>query len=101
MDFANLANYRFINLSIRIETIGPNHLAEYTTVPSVVEVRSMFEIEELDGRTGGFNLRERPVLAPYMKDYYANGDDSPLTYRKRLDISRWGLWLARENGIAI
>jgi GNAT superfamily N-acetyltransferase len=61
----------------------------------------MLAIEAIDDGIGGLSLLERPVDVPYTKDYDAYRDGEPLNWRSRFDISRWGMWIARESGEAV
>lgn len=88
-------------MSTSIEAIGPNQLVDYAKVPMVCHVKSMLAIEEFDGGIGGLSIRERPVQVPYTKDYDAYRDGGPLNWPARFDISRWGMWIARERGEAV
>jgi GNAT superfamily N-acetyltransferase len=85
-------------MSASIESIGPSRLADYGSVPSVCKVDLILSVEEIEGGIGGLGLRERPIDAPYTKDYDAYRDGGPLDWPSRFDISRWGLWIAHENG---
>ena len=56
-------------MSFSIEAIGPERLADYASVPNVIEVKSIFVVEEIDRGAGRFELHEQPVPVPYLKDY--------------------------------
>ena len=47
---------------------------------------------------GGMVLVERPVVAPWAKDYDADAGEGPARWRERFDVSRWGFLLARAGG---
>jgi GNAT superfamily N-acetyltransferase len=79
-----------------IEEISPDGLAEYSSIPSRFTVKSILEVELLDGGLGGMLLHERPVR-PYIKDYDAHGE-SPADWPKRFDVTNWGFFLARMAG---
>jgi GNAT superfamily N-acetyltransferase len=85
-------------MAASIETIGPNRLAEYASVPMTCEFKSMLVVEEIDSGVGGLRLRERPVQPQQIKDYDVCDEGGPLNWPQRFDISRWGLWIARERG---
>jgi GNAT superfamily N-acetyltransferase len=88
-------------MSLSIESIGPNRLAEYASVPSVIEIESMYLVNENDRVTGKFELHEQPVPVPYRKDYDSYGQRGPLDWPQRFDVSRWGFWLASDFGEAV
>ncbi len=77
-----------------IDEISPDHLAEYAIIPSRFLVKSVLEVELVDGGLGGMLLHEHPVRRPYIKDYDANGE-SPVDWPKRFDVTNWGFFLAR------
>jgi len=70
-------------------------LDEYATVPIAFEVRSVFEVAEAGG---GFELTERPVAAPYLKDHDAIPGEGPATWPKHFDLSSWALFAAWRDG---
>lgn len=82
-------------MAVLIEAIGVDRLAEYASVPIVCEVRSKMVVEDIGSGSGG-ELAERAVENPYIKDYdsYVGG---PCEWAKRFDLSRWGLWVARQG----
>jgi GNAT superfamily N-acetyltransferase len=88
-------------MSLSIEAIGPERLAEYASVPSVVEVRSMFVVDESVCGAGRFEFPEQSVPVPYRKNYDSYGQGGPFDWPRRFDVSRWGLWLASAFGDAV
>jgi GNAT superfamily N-acetyltransferase len=88
-------------MSLSIEAIGPERLAEYASVPSVVEVRSMFVVDESDRGVGRFEFHEQSIPFSYRKDYDLYGQRTPLEWPRRFDVSRWGFWLASDSGETI
>ncbi len=88
-------------MSFSIEAIGPERLADYASVPNVIEVKSIFVVEEIDRGAGRFELHEQPVPVPYLKDYDTYGHGAPLDWSRRFDVSKWRIWLARDCGYAI
>jgi len=85
-------------MALVIDAIGADRLADYADVPMVCDVRSMLAVDEIDGGMGGLVFRKQPVKIPYDKDYDAYADGGPLDWPKRFDISKWGLWIGREDG---
>lgn len=82
-------------MAIEIEQIGPERLADYASIPMVCPVRTILEVEPINRGIGGLALHERSVAVPYSKDYDADGNNGPLHWPKRFDMTSWGLWLAR------
>jgi GNAT superfamily N-acetyltransferase len=60
-------------------------------------VQSVFEVREEQG--GGFELLERRLDAPFVKDYDAL--ESPATWAERFDVSTWGLITAYLDGVRV
>jgi GNAT superfamily N-acetyltransferase len=88
-------------MSLSIEAIGPERLAEYASVPSVIDVESMFVVNENDRIAGQSELHEQPVPVFYRKDYDSYGQGTPLDWPQRFDVSGWGFWLASDFGEAV
>jgi ribosomal protein S18 acetylase RimI-like enzyme len=70
---------------------------EYARVPIAFEVRSVLDVSARDGAPG-FELVERPVDAPFVKDYDAIAGNRPSDWARRFDVSRWGMLCARAEG---
>ncbi len=73
-------------------------LAELAGVPTAFRVDCVVDATR-DGE-GGAQLIERPVPAPWVKDYDAL-DGGPLAWPGQLDLSRGALILAREEGACV
>jgi GNAT superfamily N-acetyltransferase len=84
-------------MSITIIEIPPERLAEYDQVPSKFLVKSILEVELLDGGLGGILLKEVRVEKPYIKDYDSYGE-LPSDWPKKFDVSKWGFFLALDMG---
>jgi GNAT superfamily N-acetyltransferase len=79
-------------------TGGPaDELAEYARIPIAFEVRSVLDVEARGGGLGGFALAERAVEVPWIKDY-DQGEDRPLRWARRFDVSRWRAFAAHVDG---
>jgi GNAT superfamily N-acetyltransferase len=72
-------------------------LAQHATIPIAFIVESVFEVSER--HSGGFDLVERRLDRPYLKDYDAI--ESPTTWAARFDVSTWGLIGAYRDGARI
>jgi GNAT superfamily N-acetyltransferase len=82
-------------MKIVIEEISPDRLDEYARIPIVLEVKSILEVELVDGGLGGMHLHEVPVR-PYTKDYDGYGE-LPTDWPKRFDVKNWGFFLVRMD----
>lgn len=75
-----------------------DQLSEYSTLSIAFQVEQVLQIELLQGGLGGMTLSERPIEAPYLKDYDALPGNHPLELPRQFDLSRWGLLAARIDG---
>lgn len=82
-------------MKITIEEITPQELFEYDRVPIALEVKTMLQVQLVEGGLGGMLLKEEPVI-PYIKDYDAGGE-LPSDWPKKFDVTKWGFFLARNG----
>jgi len=82
-------------MKITIEEISPERLGEYANIPIAFMVRSIFQIELVDGGLGGMSMLEVPVEHPYIKEY--DSEESPEDWPKKFDIANWGFFLAKAD----
>ncbi len=73
-------------------------LAEHGRVPIAFRVESVVDVAPRAPGRGGFDLLERRLDAPYLKDYDALAGGGPAGWAERFDVSRWGLIAARVSG---
>ncbi len=85
-------------MEIGISLAGPECLAEFATVPSAFEVRSLLRPLLLDGGLGGITLQHEPVQSPYRKDYDVSEEGGPEGWAREWNLSTWGFFLARHAG---
>jgi GNAT superfamily N-acetyltransferase len=85
-------------MPLTIDTIGPQRLAEYASVPIAFEVRAILYVDDAGHGVDATILHEQAVQAPYVKDYDSYADEGPTHWPMRFDVSRWGLFLARDEG---
>jgi GNAT superfamily N-acetyltransferase len=83
-------------IEVREESVA--ELPEVARISIVFEVRSVFNVAPGGGVRGGFDLVERPIARPWLKDYDAAPDEGPLAWPARFDLSRWGVLVARRSG---
>lgn len=76
-------------------------LPEYARIPISFEVRSVLEVQLVDGGLRGFRLTERPVDPPTIKDYDGEKGEGPTRWAKRWDISNWAVISALQDGSRI
>lgn len=70
-------------------------LPEYARVPIAFTVDRVLDVTDRSDHPGGFALSERPLAAPYEKDYDAIAGEGPLQWARRFDLSNWQLFIAR------
>jgi GNAT superfamily N-acetyltransferase len=84
------------SMTIEVRQESLSTLSEYARVPIAFEVRQVLDVAAGDG-PGEFVLSERPVEAPYVKDYDAL-EGGPARWAERFDVSGWALFGARIEG---
>jgi GNAT superfamily N-acetyltransferase len=84
-----------VAVETREEPIGL--LAEHARIPIGFRVETILDPSSVESGLGGIALRERPVEAPYVKDYDAANDRGPTAWPKRFGVANWGL-IAAYNG---
>ena len=86
-------------MPLTIIPISPDRLAEYASVPMVIDIRSIVVLDKLEvhlpTRPNPL-LQEDPIAIPYRKDYDTQ-DGGPLQWPNRFDLSGWSFWLARDG----
>jgi GNAT superfamily N-acetyltransferase len=82
---------------------SPELLVEYTRIPIAFEVRSVYRVEELSPDMPGFRLVEELLAESYIKDYdrYDGPDGAAVNWSRHFDVTRWGFFIAREEGRAV
>jgi GNAT superfamily N-acetyltransferase len=83
-------------MPVQIVEIGPERLGDYASLPIKLEVKSLLQVELVDGGMGGMLLRQVPVERPYIKDYDAYGEN-PTDWSKLFDVTNWGFFLAMDG----
>ena len=73
-------------------------LADYASVPIAFQVRSVLDVADSPGGSGGWVLTGRRLDAPYLKDYDAIPGEHPTGWPDRFDVSGWGWLAARVEG---
>lgn len=71
-------------------------LQEYAGIPNTFGVELVLDV--LEQGPGDFELTERRVDVPYVKDYDAINGANPSHWAKRFNVSKWGLFTARMEG---
>ena len=85
-------------MAIEIVEQSADSLREYGKVPIAFTVDSRYRVEAVDRGLGGWRLTEEPVAPPYVKDYDDVGDERPLRWSRRWDMSNWVILAAVERG---
>jgi GNAT superfamily N-acetyltransferase len=74
-------------------------LQDYAQIRMSFEVRRVLDVLAINDGLGGFTLSERKLPAPYLKDYDAI--ESPLQWQRSFDMSNWGFFVARAEGVRL
>lgn len=85
-----------MNFTIVEELISA--LAAYGTIPIRFEVRTVYDVHVKDRGLGGFELVERALETPWIKDYDAIKSEGPTRWAKKWNISNWGILSAFVDG---
>ncbi|MCX5727985.1 MAG: GNAT family N-acetyltransferase [Nitrospirae bacterium] len=88
-----------IKTEIVEESVGV--LPEYGRIPISFEVRSVFDVQLLEGGLKGFRLSERPVAPPWVKDYDGFKGEGPTRWADQWNISNWGVISAFGKGVRL
>jgi GNAT superfamily N-acetyltransferase len=83
---------------VKIVKGTPDDLTTYGTIPIAFDVKTIFEVEE---RGGGWELVERPVETPHVKDYDSFIGNKPGDWRQGWDLENWGFFFAMQEGHAV
>jgi ribosomal protein S18 acetylase RimI-like enzyme len=75
------------------------NLEDYARIRMSFEVLRVLDVTALDNGFGGFVMSERKLDVPYLKDYDAI--ESPLKWPRSFDISHWGFFAARSDGLRV
>jgi GNAT superfamily N-acetyltransferase len=86
-------------LSVRIDECGVESLAEYATIPMAYLVKTVFDVVEI--ASDRFELKERSIDIPFVKDYGSMPEQSPLQWPLDFDTSNWRFFLARHNNESV
>ena len=81
-------------LAVEVVEQTPADLEEYARIAIAYEVRQILDVVATANGLGGLALVERDLSDPYLKDYDAIAGEGPLTWSRRFDLSRWGLFKA-------
>ena len=87
-------------MKITIEEIPPERLNDYDRVPQRVEVKTILQVDLVEGGLGGMLLRPVPVESPYIKDYDSYGE-LPSDMPKKFDVRNWGFFLAMAGSTPV
>ena len=88
-----------MRVEIREEPLS--HLAEHARISIAFEVDRVFDVTEPHGVPDRFELVERRLAAPYLKDYDAIAGNHPTDWARQFDLSNWGLLSARVEGVCV
>jgi GNAT superfamily N-acetyltransferase len=75
------------------------NLEDYARIRMSFVVRHILDVVALDDGLSGFRLSERELEIPYVKDYDAI--ESPLQWTRSFDMSKWGFFVARSQGVSL
>lgn len=79
---------------LKIREVGMDFLPQYSAIPIAFEVRSIFQVEAIQGGLGGLLLKEILLPQPYVKDYDHGENEGPLGWPGEFDMRKWGFLAA-------
>lgn len=85
-----------MDLEIREEPLS--QLGEHAGISIAFEVESVLDLAALGAGIDGFELVERRLAEPYVKDYDALAGNRPTDWAQRFDVSTWGMFSAWIEG---
>jgi GNAT superfamily N-acetyltransferase len=87
----------------RVEILEENvaSLVEYARIPIAFEVLALVDARLSASSSAAFVLDERPSPTPFVKDYDAIPDNTPLDWPRRFDVASWGFLAARLDGVRV
>lgn len=71
-------------------------LDDYVKVPMSYKVESIYEVISKDDGLAGYDITEKQVDKPYIKDYDEGADD-PFKWIKSRDTSKWVYFVIYDN----
>jgi len=86
-----------MNIKAEIVEESAGVLPEYGRIPISFEVRSVFDVQLLEGGLKGIRLSERPVASPWVKDYDGFKGEGPTRWADQWNIANWGVISAFVN----
>jgi len=87
-----------MNIQSEIVEESASDLPEYARIPISFEVRSVFDVSFLENGRCDFRMSERPISAPWVKDYDVYHGEGPTRWADHWNISNWGFLSAFGNG---
>ena len=85
-------------MEISIQQIHADQYPLYDQIPNWFRVESILEVQAPEDGLGGLSMRAVKLAQPYIKDYNDDSGDRPSQWADELDLSDWGIFLARDEG---
>jgi GNAT superfamily N-acetyltransferase len=85
-------------MGVEIREEGLVHLGEHARISIAFEVDRVLDLVVRDRGLRGFELCERPLPVPYVKDYDAIPGNRPEDWGRQFDLTNWGLLSAHDAG---
>ncbi len=87
-----------MRVEISAGSIDEDEINAYARIPIRFEVTEVFDVVTPGHDAPRFELSLRKLGASYLKDYDAVGEENPASWATRFDVSKWGLFTARDDG---
>lgn len=81
-----------------IKEVSKNNLIDYSKIPMMVEVTSIYQLNKINQGLGGILLEEKRVK-PYLKDL--GKEEDPLSWSKEFDVANWAFFIVYDKDLPI
>ncbi len=81
-----------------VEEINEDKLYDYSQIPMLVNVSSIYELDKINHGLGGILLKETKVN-PYVKDL--GKEEDPLSWTKDFDTKNWAFFIVYDKSVTI
>jgi GNAT superfamily N-acetyltransferase len=87
-----------MDINVVVLDNSKTQLAEYASIPNRFLVESVYDVARVGNLKKEFELVERTIAAPYVKDYDAIAGEHPTDWATRFDLSSWRFFAAVAEG---
>lgn len=85
-------------MKIEIRPANKETFIQYGTIPIMIEVRNILELELVEGGAGGIILRKVELSEPYIKDYDSLQGGHPESWSTQFNLNNCAVFLVDGLG---